>query len=80
MDEQVKTEGVPGLLYRFTENERRLIERRIAAYQAVVKFIIELHGLEALGVDLVEAPDHSGILMPPGFATVPGKEDSHPQK
>ena len=53
-------------LYRFSPEEKAVIDRRFQVYMAAVEVVAELRGLGKLGVPLNADPTNSGFLLPPG--------------
>lgn len=60
-------------LYRFSEEERAVVQRRFREYTAAVAVIAELHGLPALGVPLRTDAQNIGFIAPPGVQVQKGE-------
>ncbi len=61
-------------LYRFTDEERALIDRRWRAYLSAVEVIGELHNLQVLGVPLSLDAERTGFLLPSGMEIKQGEQ------
>ena len=72
----VKTVGATDaqeFLYRFNEDELRVVQARFIQYMQAVQVIAEMHGLDKLGFPLTTDPENNGFLLLPGIKVQKGE-------